>query len=61
MRAVSGDRTAFAYSDDLSPESIRQAAIATRAIAKAGGGKHKIKSASSLTGVFGRDLHLPVQ
>ena len=59
VRAVSGDRTAFAYSDDLSPESIRQAAIATRAIAKAGGGKHKIKSASSLTGVFGRDLYLP--
>src|SRR6202790_1947887 len=59
VRAVSGDRTAFAYSDDLSPESIRQAAIATRAIAKAGGGKHKIKSASSLTAVFGRDLYLP--
>jgi TldD protein len=59
VRAVSGDRTAFAYSDDLSAESIRQAAVATRAIAKAGGGKHKIKSASSLTGVFGRDLYLP--
>ncbi|SAL28679.1 C69 family peptidase [Caballeronia choica] len=59
VRAVSGERTAFAYSDDLSPESIRQAAIATRAIAKAGGGKHKIKSASSLTGVSGRDLYLP--
>ena len=26
VRAVSGDRTAFAYSDDLSPEAIRQAA-----------------------------------
>src|SRR5471032_3112975 len=59
VRDVSGDRTAFAYSDDLSAESIRQAAVATRAIAKAGGGKHKIKSASSLTGVFGRDLYLP--
>ena len=59
VRAVSGDRTAFAYSDDLSPESIRQAALATRAIAKAGGGKQKIKSATSLTGVAGRDLYLP--
>src|ERR1700710_536468 len=59
VRAVSGDRTAFAYSDDLSPDAIRQAAIATRAIAKAGGGKQKIKVASSLTGVFGRDLYLP--
>ncbi|CCD35389.1 TldD protein, part of proposed TldE/TldD proteolytic complex [Candidatus Paraburkholderia kirkii UZHbot1] len=58
VRAVSGERTAFAYSDDLSPESIRQAAIATRAIAKAGGGKHKIEPASTLTGVSGRDLYL---
>src|SRR5271165_2302298 len=32
VRAVSGDRTAFAYSDDLSPEAIRQAALATRSI-----------------------------
>ncbi|KND54766.1 TldD protein, part of putative TldE/TldD proteolytic complex [Candidatus Paraburkholderia kirkii] len=60
VRAVSGERTAFAYSDDLSPESIRQAAIATRAIAKAGGDTHRIKPASTLTGVSGRDLYLPV-
>src|ERR1700709_492536 len=59
VRAISGDRTAFAYSDDLSPDAIRQAAIATRAIAKAGGGKQKIKVASSLTGVAGRELYLP--
>ncbi len=59
VRAVSGERTAFAYSDDLSAESIRQAALATRAIAKAGSGKHKVKPASVLTGVSGRDLYLP--
>src|SRR6201996_6463940 len=59
VRAVSGDRTAFAYSDDLSPEAIRQAALAMRSIAKAGGGKQKIKVASSLTGIAGRDLYLP--
>ena len=59
VRAVSGDRTAFAYSDDLSPEAIRQAALATRSIAKAGGGKQKIKVAPSLTGIAGRDLYLP--
>ncbi|KNH10113.1 TldD protein, part of putative TldE/TldD proteolytic complex [Candidatus Burkholderia brachyanthoides] len=58
VRAVSGARTAFAYSDDLSPESIRQAALATRTIAKSGGGKHKIKPASVLTGVSGRDLYM---
>ncbi|HWX11560.1 MAG TPA: metallopeptidase TldD-related protein, partial [Trinickia sp.] len=59
VRAVSGDRTAFAYSDDLSPEALRQAAEATRSIAKAGGGKQKVKVASALKGVAGRDLYLP--
>ena len=42
VRAVAGDRTAFAYSDDLSAEAITQAAAATRAIAKAGGGRQRI-------------------
>ena len=41
VRAVAGDRTAFAYSDDLSAEAIHQAAAATRAIAKAGGGRQR--------------------
>jgi TldD protein len=58
VRAVSGDRTAFAYSDDLSPEVLSQAAEATRLIAKAGG-KTKVKVASALKGVAGRDLYLP--
>ena len=30
VRAVAGDRTAFAYSDDLSPDAIAQAAAARR-------------------------------
>ena len=37
VRAVSGDKTAFAYSDDISLPSLTQAAEATRAIASAGG------------------------
>ncbi|MGN6315418.1 metalloprotease TldD [Trinickia sp.] len=56
VRAVAGDRTAFAYSDDLSIDALAQAAQATRSIAKAGGGK--IKVASTLKGVAGRDLYL---
>jgi TldD protein len=36
VRAVSGDRTAFAYSDDISLPALSQAAAATRAIAKSG-------------------------
>jgi TldD protein len=37
VRAVSGDKTAFAYSDDISMPALLDAARATRAIAAAGG------------------------
>src|SRR3954470_8890671 len=37
VRAISGDKTAFAYSDEISLPAIRDAAGATRAIASQGG------------------------
>ncbi len=37
VRAVSGDKTAFAYSDDISLAALESAAHATRAIARQGG------------------------
>ncbi|ATE60825.1 metalloprotease TldD [Thauera sinica] len=37
VRAISGDKTAFAYSDDISLDALAGAATATRAIADAGG------------------------
>jgi TldD protein len=37
VRAVSGDKTAFAYSDDLSAEALMEAAVTARAIAAGGG------------------------
>lgn len=37
VRAVSGEKTAFAYSDDISLNALQSAAQATRAIAKQGG------------------------
>jgi len=37
VRAVSGDKTAFAYSDDITFDALQQAAVATRAIARQGG------------------------
>ncbi len=37
VRAVSGEKTAFAYSDDISLPALRSAAEATRAIARQGG------------------------
>jgi len=36
VRAISGEKTAFAYSDDISFDALAQAADATRAIARAG-------------------------
>ncbi len=39
VRAVSNDKTAFAYSDDISLAALENAALATRAIARQGGGK----------------------
>jgi TldD protein len=39
VRAVSGERTAFAYSDEISFDALQDAARATRAIAAQGGGR----------------------
>ena len=40
VRAVSGDKTAFAYSDDISLAALESAALATRAIARLGKKQH---------------------
>jgi TldD protein len=50
VRVVSGEKTAFAYSDDISLTALRDAAVATRSIARAGGSgaaKPKIKKPNS--------------
>jgi TldD protein len=39
VRAISGEKTAFAYSDEISIDALQDAARTTRAIARAGGGK----------------------
>jgi len=39
VRAVTGEKTAFAYSDDISLDALSAAAQATRAIARQGGGR----------------------
>ena len=39
VRAVSGERTAFSYSDDISNDALLQAARTVRSIAKSGSGK----------------------
>ncbi|HTN64927.1 MAG TPA: metalloprotease TldD [Burkholderiaceae bacterium] len=57
VRAVSGDKTAFSYSDEISERALLEAAAATRTIARQGNGK--IKIASGMQQVGGRDLYLP--
>ncbi|MGV7208818.1 metalloprotease TldD [Oxalobacteraceae bacterium A2-2] len=57
VRAVSGERTAFAYSDDISEAALLEAAAATRTIARAGSGK--VKVAGAMTPHGGRSLYLP--
>jgi TldD protein len=57
VRAVSGDRTAFSYSDEISERALLEAAAATRTIARQGSGKVKVASSIQQTG--GRALYLP--
>ena len=42
IRAVSGEKTAFAYSDEISLEALLSAARATRTIARSGAGRVKV-------------------
>ena len=58
VRAVSGDRTAFAYSDDISLPALMQAAGATRTIGRVGSGRVKVAS-SLASGPGGHALYAP--
>ena len=55
VRAVSGEKTAFAYSDDISLNALQSAANATRAIAAAGG----TQSIPMIHRGSRRDIYLP--
>src|SRR5687768_14023108 len=55
VRAVSGDKTAFAYSDDISMPALASAAQATRAIARHG----VEQSVQAVRRSKGRELYLP--
>jgi TldD protein len=57
VRAVSGDKTAFSYSDEISERALNEAVAATRTIARQGAGK--VKVASSIRASGGRALYLP--
>ena len=57
VRAVSGDRTAFSYSDEISERALLEAAKATRTIGRQGAGRIKVAAAAAPAG--GRSLYLP--
>jgi TldD protein len=58
VRAVSGDKTAFAYSDEISMDALMSAARATRTIARQGAGRVRVAGAMQARGghgLYGRD------
>jgi TldD protein len=65
VRAVSGDRTAFSYSDDISDDALVQAARTVRSIARSGRGKIaaaprlQTRSQKALYGTFDPVASLP--
>lgn len=56
VRAISGEKTGFAYSDDIVMPALEQAATAARSISKQGG-EQAVKAYRWTTG---RELYLPV-
>jgi TldD protein len=44
VRAIAGEKTAFAYSDEISLPALEDAAKATRAIVRSGGSRHPAKA-----------------
>jgi TldD protein len=56
VRAIAGEKTAFAYSDEISLPALEDAARATRAIARSGGNRHPVPARRS----SGLQLYRPV-
>lgn len=57
VRAVSGDKTAFSYSDEISERALLEAAAATRTIGRQGAGTARV--AATVLASAGRSLYLP--
>ena len=60
VRAVSGEKTAFAYSDDISLPALEAAAQATRAIARQGqAGRTQVAKRAAGHSLTGHNLYIP--
>jgi TldD protein len=57
VRAISGDKTAFAYADDISEAALSAAAAATRTIGRQGAGR--VRVAGGMLPKGGRSLYQP--
>ncbi|WKE66035.1 metalloprotease TldD [Gallaecimonas kandeliae] len=54
VRAVSGEKTGFAYAEDLNPHTLKDAAVAARSIAALGGeGRVKVASPFHISALYG--------
>ena len=58
VRAVAGEKTAFAYSDTLSPEALLSSARAVRSIARQGAGTTKVRTGDDPR--HGQNLYAPI-
>jgi TldD protein len=58
VRAVAGEKTAFAYSDTLSPDALLSSARAVKSIARQGAGKTKVRTGDDPR--HGQSLYAPV-
>ncbi|AOB31888.1 protease TldD [Bordetella sp. H567] len=58
VRAISGEKTAFAYSDSLSADALLSSARAVRGIARQGAGKAKVRAQGGAEPA--RDLYPPI-
>ncbi|MEQ1673889.1 MAG: metallopeptidase TldD-related protein, partial [Candidatus Nitrotoga sp.] len=59
VRAISGEKTAFAYSDDISLAALESSALATRAIARQGGTQSVPMLQGGLKTATDKNLYLP--
>ena len=56
VRALSGERTGFAYSDDIVLPALEEAAVAARSIVRSGGsGEHRVWAPTRVTPRYGSD------
>jgi len=56
VRALSGERTGFAYSDDIVLPALEEAAVAARSIVRSGGtGEHRVWAPTRATPRYGSD------